>query len=65
MIVYFDTSALMKRYLTEVDSPAVESLWNQATLIGASEILYPEMAATFARKRREVPDDKILIGNAE
>src|SRR5262245_30206410 len=57
MIVYFDTSALVKRYIVEQDSPAVETLWNGATRAVASEILYDEMAATFARKEREVPAD--------
>jgi uncharacterized protein len=57
MIVYFDTSALVKRYLVEEGSPAVEALWNETTRVVASEILYDEMAATFARKRREVPAD--------
>lgn len=57
MIVYFDTSALVKRYLVETDSPAVEALWNKTTRTVASEILYDEMAATFARKKRDAPAD--------
>lgn len=55
MIVYFDTSALVKRYLIEADSPVVEDLWNKSVRAVASEILYDEMAATFARKKRDVP----------
>ncbi|HET9933927.1 MAG TPA: type II toxin-antitoxin system VapC family toxin [Polyangiaceae bacterium] len=57
MLVYFDTSALVKRYLVETDSPAVEALWNKTTRAVASEILYDEMAATFARKKRDAPSD--------
>lgn len=53
MIVYFDTSALIKRYFTESGSPAVVELWARATLIAASQITYAEMNATFARKARE------------
>lgn len=52
MIVYFDTSAMMKRYLAESGSDAVTELWNNASLIAASQLLYAEMIATFARKRR-------------
>lgn len=62
MIVYFDTSALVKRYLVETSSPDVEALWNKTSYAVASEILYDEMAATFTRKKREVPAD---AGNVE
>jgi len=64
VIVYFDTSALVKRYLIETGSPDVEALWNNATRAVASEILYDEMAATFARKKREVPADAESIERA-
>lgn len=64
MIVYFDTSALVKRYLVEADSPTLEALWNKTTRVVASEILYDEMAATFARKKREVPADAASIEEA-
>jgi len=55
LIVFFDTSALLKRYVTEVDSDAVALLWKNATSIAASHILYAELAAAFARRRRELP----------
>lgn len=64
MIVYFDTSALLKRYLVEADSPAIEALWDQTTRAVASEIVYDEMAATFARKKREVPAEADIIEKA-
>jgi uncharacterized protein len=57
VIVYFDTSALVKRYLVETDSSTIEALWNKTTRAVASEIIYDEMAATFARKKLEVPAD--------
>lgn len=53
-IVFFDTSALVKRYVIEADSPVVLALWTNASTLAVSQILYAEMAATFARKRREV-----------
>lgn len=53
MIVYFDTSALVKRYVAEADSPTVCRLWDSAVVAVSSWLLYPEMMAAFARKRRE------------
>jgi uncharacterized protein len=64
VIVYFDTSALIKRYFTESDSPAVVDLWARATLIAASQITYAEMLATFARKGREHPTQSVVAGRA-
>jgi uncharacterized protein len=61
VIVFFDTSALIKRYLAETDSDAVAELWSNATLAAASQLLYAEMIATFARKRREEPSNAAVI----
>lgn len=64
MIVYFDTSALLKRYVVEAGSEAVTTLWKQATASAASQILYAEVIASFARKRREQPDAAPLLAEA-
>lgn len=61
MIVFFDTSALIKRYLEEAGSDAVAKLWSSATLAAASQLLYAEMIATFARKRREEPSNAAVL----
>jgi uncharacterized protein len=61
VIVFFDTSALIKRYLEETGSDAVAELWSSATLAAASQLLYAEMIATFARKRREEPSNAAVI----
>ena len=61
MIVFFDTSALIKRYLAEAGSDIVVELWSNATLCVVSQLLYAEMIATFARKRREEPGDAAAI----
>ena len=53
MIVYFDTSALIKRYITEDGTPAICAAWDTADAAVSCWLLYPEMIATFARKRRE------------
>jgi uncharacterized protein len=55
LIVYFDTSALVKRYIAEAGSAVVCELWDSADSIASSQLLYAEMIATFARKRREQP----------
>ena len=48
MIIYFDTSALIKRYLQEVDSDKVLGLFNEADhLFGSVVLTQVEMAATF------------------
>lgn len=64
MIVYFDTSALLKRYVVEAGSEAVAALWKQATASAASQILYAEVIASFARKRREQPDTATALDQA-
>lgn len=64
MIVYFDTSALLKRYVAEADSEAIVALWKQATLMATSQILYGEVAASFARKRREQQVDADALDQA-
>ena len=61
MIVFFDTSAMIKRYIAEADSDTVVDLWDQASLATASQLLYAEMVATFARKRREEPRNATAI----
>lgn len=65
MIVYFDTSALLKRYVAEADSDAVAALWKEATTTAASQILYAELAAAFARRRRELPDSAPVLDQAQ
>lgn len=65
MIVYFDTSALLKRYVVEADSEAVAVLWKNASTIAASQILYAELAAAFARRRRELPASAATLDHAQ
>ena len=53
MIIYFDTSALVKRYLREEDSDKVITLFNEADhIFGSIVITQVEMAATFQRAVR-------------
>lgn len=55
MILYLDTSALIKLYVSEVQSGAVEGLREQADIVATVMISYAEAAATFARRIREQP----------
>ena len=53
MILYFDTSALIKRYFQEPYSDDVLSMWKSATQIATSSVAYAETMATIYRKKRE------------
>ncbi|MCC9000153.1 MAG: type II toxin-antitoxin system VapC family toxin [Candidatus Contendobacter sp.] len=53
MRVFFDTSAFVKRYVSEAGTDAVLEWCDQATEIGLSGIALPEMISAFCRLRRE------------
>jgi predicted nucleic acid-binding protein len=53
MIVYFDTSALVKKYFMETGSAHVISMWKKADGVVTSSVAYAETMAAFHRKYRE------------
>ncbi len=53
MIVYLDTSSLVKLYVEETDSEKVKDLADRAAAISTSKIAYAEARAAFARKQTE------------
>ena len=53
MILYLDTSSLVKLYVEEAFSAAVEDLVGSAEIAGTSLIAYTEARAAFARRLRE------------
>lgn len=53
MIVYLDTSSLVKLYVEEDDSSSIESLVQASTLTATSLIAYAEARSAFARRFRE------------
>lgn len=53
MILYLDTSALVKIYVDETKSAVVREHVKQAEGLATSRIAYAEARAAFARKRRE------------
>jgi predicted nucleic acid-binding protein len=61
MILYLDTSALVKRYFEEKYSTEVVTAWKSALAISTSEIAYAEMVAAVYRKAAEARVKKSLI----
>ena len=53
MILYLDTSALVKKYFKEAGSSEVIFHWKKATAIATSSIAYAEAMASFYGKKRE------------
>lgn len=47
MILYLDTSSLIKLYVEEDGSSEIESLVEQATLVCTSVVAYPEARSAF------------------
>ena len=53
MILYLDTSALVKRYFREPFSDDVLARWKSATQIVTSSVAFAETMASIYRKKRE------------
>ena len=53
MTVYLDTSNLVKLYVDEPDSEAVQQSVAEADVVATSVLAYAEARAAFARRRRE------------
>ena len=53
MILYLDTSSLVKLYLDEVHSEAVHRWAQEAEVLATSRVAYPETLAALARRRRK------------
>ena len=54
MILYLDTSALLKKYFNEPGSAQVVAGWKEATGIVTSSVAYAETLASLYRKKREI-----------
>lgn len=66
MILYLDTSALVKRYFLEPYSDDVISRWKSATQIVTSFVAYAETMASIYRKKREADlEDKLIRKTTE
>lgn len=51
-MIYFDSSALVKRYLKEIGTDVVNSLIISSRIKATSKLSYPEILSAFARKHR-------------
>ena len=51
-MMYFDSSAIVKRYLEEAGSDTVNKMVNEASVIATSQLTYPEIVSAFAKKQR-------------
>jgi predicted nucleic acid-binding protein len=63
MILYLDTSALVKKYFNEMHSSEVISAWKSALGIATSAVAYAEMLAAVYRKGSEARVRRSLIEN--
>jgi predicted nucleic acid-binding protein len=57
VILYCDTSALVKLYVVEPGSDAVKALGRQADAVAVCRIAWAEYHAALSRRAREVPAD--------
>ena len=53
MIIYLDTSDLVKLYVEEIGSERVRDVVRTATVVSTSKIAYAEARAAFARKQKD------------
>ena len=53
MILYCDTSALIKRYVVESGTDIVDAAWDSAAVVSTSVVAYAESMAAFHRRHRE------------
>jgi len=53
VILYLDTSALVKLYVEEEGSEDVDTAVRNASRVATSAVAYPEARATFARLERD------------
>jgi len=53
MIVYLDTSSLVKLYVEEIDSEKMKDVARNAAAISTAKIAYAEARSAFARKQKE------------
>ena len=65
MILFCDTSALVKLYLAEAESDAVKALAAEAEAVAVCRIAWAEAYAALSRRAREVTADAPLIGQAK
>ena len=61
MILFCDTSALVKLYIIEVGSEELKALILEAEAVAVCRIAWAEAYAALSRRAREVPEDALVI----
>ena len=65
MILFCDTSALLKLYIVEAGSDALKVLVQEAEAVAVCRIAWAEAYAALSRRAREVSQDSLLIEQAK
>ncbi len=65
MILYCDTSALVKLYILEDGSAELKARAQEAEAVAVCRIAWAEAYAALSRRAREVPEDAALIEQAK
>jgi len=65
MILFCDTSALLKLYIIEAGSEAVKARGAEAEAVALCRIAWAEAHAALSRRAREVPEDAPVIEQAQ
>lgn len=65
MILFCDTSALLKLYIAEPESEALKARVLEVDAIVVSRIAWAEAHAALSRRAREVPEDEAAIEEAK
>ncbi|NNM82805.1 MAG: type II toxin-antitoxin system VapC family toxin [Burkholderiales bacterium] len=61
MILYCDTSALVKLYIVEAESAELKALVLEAEAVAVCRIAWAEAHAALSRRAREVPEDATVV----
>ena len=65
MILFCDTSALLKLYIVEIGSEALKARMAEAEAVAVCRIAWAEAHAALSRRAREVPGDAPVIEQAK
>jgi len=65
MILFCDTSALLKLYIVEADSEVVKARVTEAEAVAVCRVAWAEAHAALSRRAREVPGDAAVIEQAK
>ena len=65
MILFCDTSALLKLYITEAGSNELKALMQEAEAVAVCRIAWAEAFSALSWRAREVPEDALVIEQAK